>query len=50
MQLNTCLQCVNKAYIVLLVHVALHQCDDAVVDEEGQSENTSQLREEQSEL
>lgn len=40
----------NKAYIVLLVLVALHYCNDAVVNKEGQSEDTSQLREEQPEL
>lgn len=40
----------NQAYIVLLVLVALHDGNDAVVYEEGQSENAGQLGEEQSEL
>lgn len=37
-------------HIILLISVALHEGDDAVVDEEGQRENTSQLREQQPEL
>lgn len=41
---------VCMAHIVLLVFVALHEGDDAVVNEEGQSEDTCQLREELSEL
>lgn len=41
---------VNQPYIVLLVLVALHDGDDAVVYEEGQSENAGQLGEEQPEL
>lgn len=40
----------SHIYIVLLVLVALHDGDDAVVYEEGQSENAGQLGEEQSEL
>lgn len=41
---------VNQPYVVLLVLVALHDGDDAVVYEEGQSENAGQLGEEESEL
>ena len=40
----------HEAHVVLLVLVALHQCDDAVVNEEGQSEDTGELREQQPEL
>lgn len=35
---------------MLLILVVLHEGDDAVVDEEGQSENTSELRTPDSEL
>lgn len=37
-------------HVVFLIPVVLHQSDDAVVDEEGQSENTSELRTPDSEL
>lgn len=40
----------ETAHVVLLVLVVLHQRDDAVVDEEGQSEDPGQLREEHPEL
>lgn len=40
----------ETAHVVLLMLVVLHQCDDAVVDEEGQSEDAGQLWEERPEL
>lgn len=40
----------NRAHVVLLVLVALHDGDDTVVYKEGQGENAGQLGEEQSEL
>lgn len=40
----------SLTHIVLLVLVALHDGDDAVVDEEGQGEHAGQLGEEQPEL
>lgn len=40
----------KQAYVVLLVLVALHDGNDAVVYKEGQRENAGQLGEERSEL